>query len=225
MSEIILSTTNVGSHMWKMNHENSDTDLFTIYVADTKEYLMGIANLDSTSKSNGLTGKDKVEEVRHEIGHVIEQLLTGNVNFLWGVLSPIIIYPKQTFDAFAQHPEDLEPFQTLRDIVKDNLAKNSYNSIHGLAIANKRKYLDSVGCPEDVKKKKVKIILRTLNFGINILRGNGSLFDKIADDLDIQIVEPWIQELENVYRDSQLPESPNPEPFRQYLFDLRMRNL
>ena len=69
-----ISVTNVGSHMWRMNHENSDIDLGIIYVTSTSEYLRGTAFVDSKQytegdedwiRTGGQEGKER--ESRHRL--------------------------------------------------------------------------------------------------------------------------------------------------------------
>jgi hypothetical protein len=244
MTETELSVTNVGSHMWKMNHENSDTDLFQIYVADTKQILRGEFDFihSSSETNNGKTGKYKVEIVRHEIGKVISELLDGNVNFLWGVMSPIIInelgYTSVKVNNtihLVDKPRCLEdnPLFTygsylgdLKRIVIANPCKGCYNSIRGLAIANKKKYINDSNIDLTIKKKKTKIILRTLRFGINYLKGHGFLFDRPPEgNFDMELINPWIMELDNAYKSSLYPEKPNEKMFRDFLYYVRMVGL
>jgi hypothetical protein len=250
MVDTELSVTNVGSHMWKMNHENSDTDLFQIYVTDTKELLRG--NFDyvhsSSSSNNGKQGKEKVEIVRHELQKVIVELIDGNVNFLWGVMSPIVLNQigytisldgEPTYGSSDYYiPEHMAKFPLpyplfsygtylgdLKRIVIANPSKGIYNSIRGLAIANKKKYLDDPEISVEVKEKKVKIILRTLKFGINYLRGQGFIFEKPDDAFNNDLVKSWLQELDSAYRESLYPEHPDQTMFRDFLYHVRMVGL
>lgn len=235
MSDTELWTTNVGSHMWKMNHENSDTDLFQVYLTDTKELLKGNFdyNHSSSSSSNGKLGKDKVEIVKHELQKVINEVINGNVNFLWGVMSPIVLnetsckyttegqfalpYPFFSYDSYLDD---------LRSIVMANPSKGIYNSTHGLAIGNKKKYLENPDIDSIVKQKKMKIIWRTCMFGINYLNGYGFRFDKPAiTQFAPKDIDEIIIDLDSAYKNSSLPEKPDQAMFKDYLYYIRTAGL
>ena len=115
-----LFTTEIGSTIWQMRHPKSDTDLFRVYVASTEEILKGTPNTKSK-----FTQEDNTDIALHEIGKVVEQLLKGNFNFLVGVMSPLTVSViRQPLKRF---------YLKLEDIVKENVSKNWYHSIHGLA--------------------------------------------------------------------------------------------
>lgn len=237
-----LFITNVGSHMWGMEHDKSDVDLFRCYQAPSESFLLGnrhdgghqILKLDG--KEYGYT--DKLCDISSfEIGHVIKQLLKGNVNFLWGVMSPNIV-------------DDSEELQRLRKIVEENVAKNCYDSINGLTISNTKKYFfDSgfIGCnvkdwlqfgfyknsmtykedetiSDSVDLKKLNVICRTLLFGIHVLRGDGFVFEKTNTKSLGELKELYERFLVD-YDYCRLPKKPDEVPFNDYLLDLRMEDL
>jgi predicted nucleotidyltransferase len=108
----IIAETNVGSHLWKMQHKDSDIDLFQIYVEPTKNILNGTAKKASYFKQ-----KDNHDYAIHEAEKVVAMLLQGNINFVVGVCSPLI--NKTTVE-----------FDVLREITMNNLSKNCFHSIN-----------------------------------------------------------------------------------------------
>lgn len=150
----ILWQTNVGSTMWGMNKPDSDTDIFEAYIVDTKELLRGRAKTESYQKHYPDTNTDVTG---HEVGTIIQQLLKGNMNYLWGVTSPITILQKDT------------TLDRLFDIVKRTVAKNCVNSIRGMVIGNYNKYIlygSNNTCTGEEMVKKCNMMCRSLDFGM-----------------------------------------------------------
>lgn len=199
MTENILFRTKIGSHVWGMNHKGSDTDVFEAYVAPTEDILKGVADIKSK-----FIQKDGVDIARHEVGKIVDQLLKGNINFIIGVKSPII------------ERDSLELFQLSR-IVKETIAKNCYYSIHGLAVHNYKKYIESGTDPSERRCNK---ILRVLKFGQRILDGEGIAFKKVEKGTPDKIEEGiWI--LDRAFKTSSLPNKPTEAPFRDWLYMVR----
>jgi predicted nucleotidyltransferase len=215
-----LFVSNVGSHMWQMNHSKSDIDLFNCFKYDNYSILSGIKKPKSfqyndTPEWEWKYHATRVDEVQHEIGILIQQLLKSNVNFLWGVMSPIPI---------SCHPHfQLKRLQT---IIKDNLSKQVYHSIHGLAVHNFKHYLNDAFPPlekDEKLMKKARIIMRTLNFGINLLLEEEFLFESIGYTTK-DIIENMIDALDTAFFESNLPAKiPNPDQFYDFLYDTRMK--
>lgn len=203
----IISINNVGSHMWKMNHANSDNDLGLIYVAQTKELLRGTAIMCSKQTE---IGND--DWTIHEVGKVVEMLIKGNVNYVWIVTSPLIMF-------------ETKYSRKLKEIYESNMSANIYHSIRGLAKKNFKKYLvdGNLAEGEGLAKieKKRKIIVRTLKFGINVLNGNGLQYETITEELDNAKVLKYMEELDKAYESTKLPEKPVEEPYRDFLEDVR----
>ena len=235
----VLFRTIVGSHMWNQQHEKSDKDMFECYIVDTRSILLG--NRHDKGKH---TKRDNEETTSHEIGKVIKELLKGNINFLWGVTS----------NKFDFVNTNIDPnMWDLRKIVRENLSKSTVHSIRGFAIHNLKHWfgieldvVHSVGqfrkgyiivekslprlTPKDKKYWKIlNTCARTLDFGIRLLRHNGDGFYCYFDNPrsakspgDILLL---LGELEEAYRESSLPEKPDPKPFEDFLIDIRKREL
>lgn len=205
---IKLWRTQVGSHLWKMNHEGSDNDYFAVHITPTEDILNGsITKL--SSKVMKIKGDDYVS---HEVGKVVDELIKGNINFLIGIMSDIIVYDRSCY------------LYELRDLIKEyGQTKACVHSIKGLAIHNYTKFI--LGNENDPNiSKKCKIINRSLVFGINLLNGNGFQFNPVMVNTPKHVCNIFRIFNESV-ENSKLPETINPKPFRDWLYNLRLDEL
>lgn len=198
----IIAETVVGSHIWSMNYKDSDTDIFQVYMESTRKILDGTARNKSSFKQI-----DGVDVSIHEVRKVVNMLLAGNINFMVGVLSPIMI---TTTDEFKE----------LKQLVKNNLAKNCYHSINGLAIHNQMKYEGT----DKMTTKRWNQIIRSLEFGIRILSGEGVKFVPVKGGCK-QLFQAKLMTLQTAFNTSPLPEKPNEKPFRDWLYSVRIKEL
>ncbi len=195
----IIAETNVGSHVWKMNHKGSDIDLFQIYVEPTKDVLNGTAK-----KKSYFNQKNGIDIALHEAEPTINQLMKGNINFIVGVCSPLI-------------NKTSREFEILRNITLHNLSKNCFHSIHGMAVNNYEKF----GRAEKLTEKKWNQLVRVLDFGIRVLNGEGVRFDPVTGGCKEVYVQK-LDQLAEAFNTSKLPERPNIEVFRTWLYDVRL---
>lgn len=221
-----LWTTIIGSHMWGMEHPGSDTDFMEVYIADSKEFLKG----NYRKYEGGIEIKDsdkKIDITRYEIGFFIRQLIKGNCNFIWGLFSPLVVYDFSTPCYFQLYGEP-EILYELREIFMNNLSKACYHSIRGLAVKNAKKYLTKDKY-SDKWQKKLKLICRTLIFGVILLELgeiNFELSFYLGDGpLNISDYEYWLDKLDKVYETSDLPAKTDEKPFLDFLLKLRLRDL
>ena len=195
----IIGETIVGSHVWKMNHKDSDVDIFQVYVEPTRR------TLDATASKRSLfIQKDNHDYAIHEAEQVVEQLLKGNINFIVGILSPEINVTS-------------DPFNELRKITETNLSKNCFESIKGMAMHNQLKF-EKAG---KMTEKKWNQLIRILDFGIRILDGKGAKFEPVSGGFK-GIFEVRLAHLQTAYDKSHLPEKPKADPFRDWLYNLRL---
>jgi len=244
-----LFSTEVGSRMWRMEHEHSDFDRNVVYVTDSREFLLG-------ERMQGKQVQNKEENTDYtyyEIGMLIRGLMSGNVNYLWTVMSPICLEQYRT------------SFTELRDVVSTNLSKDYYRSISGFASHNMYHFITGETKSKEIKeiqekqktgplvlgeqfklveehvkrqqkatreidresllfKKKLNVIGRTLKFGINLLLWHKAMFEKV-DIKDEKELYDLKNELDKAYVNCTLPEKPNPEPFEKYLIKWRLHKL
>jgi len=201
----VLFSTNVGSHIWTMNHPGSDVDLFVAYQAPSTDFLTGRAHDRS---HHSIQGKD--DRSSHEIGKVVEEVLKGNVNFLWGVFSPI------------QISDEGNVLEGLIALARKNLSRQCFNSINGLGVHNYKKYVES---GKDTSQKRCNIIARTLRFGITLLR-QGEFEFKPVRDVKPEDIPKLLEEIQAAEKESCLPEHPTArDEFYAWLLDLRVRDL
>jgi len=211
-SEIFTNTlelfkTNIGSHIWKMNHKDSDEDISIVYAMNSRDFLLG-----KKIKGKQLYDVNGQDIVYYEIENVIEQLLKGNVNYIWSVMSPIII--KEYHSALKQ----------LRQIVSANLSKSTYNSISGIVKHNIYHFIKNGDKNSQQYQKKLNFIGRSIKFGINLLTWGKCMFQKVDIKSEKELWELKNQ-LDIAYKNSNLPDKPNPKPFEEYLIKFRLYKL
>jgi predicted nucleotidyltransferase len=208
MEKIILFKTIVGSRLWKMEKPDSDYDYFVGYMIPTKDYLTGKRAINKQEIN------EKEDVSSHEIGTIIDGLLAGNINFFVGVLGIEV--------------EAKEQFHELQILIKKNRAKNIYNSIHGIATNNYKKYIQGKENPDE---KRVKNILKMLELGINYFDTGNFVFEKqryfdiwSAKDL-AKLIDTKVKELEERYKFSFYPESLPKKELNEWLLKTRLAYL
>ena len=206
MDEILLETV-VGSHIWQMATPDSDMDIFRVYKAPTRDILLG--KVPRSKFEEKIDGKDITY---HEIGTVYHQILKSNINFVIGLFSPIVVQKPLgnmiKFLIYARHVVDSQ----------------IYNSIHGMAISNYKKYgMEQYGdrIPEATYNK----ILRFVQFGIDFLKTNEFQFKPFRNGNE-ELMRMKIQELDEAYQDCKHPStmSYTVEKLADVLIDIRMEN-
>lgn len=211
MEYIDLWTTEVGSAMWGMFQPGkSDHDYITVRACATRDILKGY-RIHETWEQVKYMGDDEVEidESFIEIGHLVNYLMKGNVNYLWAVTSPIVI---------RDHPL----LEHLKRIVLNNPSRLPYHSLSGMTKSQK---LDETKRPRLAGGKGYRTAARTALFGCKLLRD--WTFDyKVPEtlvnlDISLEDVETYTAELDNAYTESTLPDSINEENFRQFLYGVR----
>ena len=200
-----LFSTLVGSHVWRMNHAESDIDLFVCYVAPSTDFLIGKTH--NKSHSSNIDGVDRSSS---EIGKVVNQLLKNNINYLIYVLSPRVEFTT---------PEH----KRLVDLTHMNLHKGCLGSINGLAYGMYRRYIEeNKGDTQKVRRT----ILRTLNFGTALLKEGVVEFTQVLHDVEIPELDEAFETLDLAYENSVLPEEPlHKDKMIDWLLSVRMQNL
>ena len=230
----ILFRTIVGSHMWGQHHSESDKDMFECYIFDSRSFLIGNRH-DGCHRHDA----DNVETQSCEIGHVIRELLKGNVNFLWGVMSP-------KWDLVTTN---IDPtFFDLRSVVQSNISRATVNSIRGFAIHNLKHWFGIIldrlvsidgyvhyivaerklpRLTENDKKywKILNTCARTLGFGIKLLTEGVLDFENPIGAKTIGDITGLLNKLETSYEDSALPDKPDLKPFEEFLLWTRFNDL
>jgi hypothetical protein len=182
----ILFETVVGSHLWGMEHEGSDIDIFRCILMDSKSVLKGGKVGNSNYSEYG-----KIDMQVMELGHLIDLLSDNNYNAILYVMSPHVRF----FNG--------NTLENLRSILTyEGLSKQVFHSIHGLGVSNNRKYIVS---GLDASEHRCNIICRSLQFGINLLNDGTVRFAKFEGGTPAK-VESLIIELEHAFDASKLPE-------------------
>jgi len=199
-----LFVTNVGSHMWQMNHPGSDLDLFVAVLAPTKSILRGEFDDQSRVEYSGPTDRQY-----HELGRIVNQVLRNNWNYLSGVMSPIVV-------------KDWSRLSELRRLAAMNYSKRAYHSIKGLAEHNYEKYIVS---ERDDSAKRCNTIARTIIMGCKLLR-EGVIEYRPITGTSPKDIPKFIDELDLALKESPLPDDPKHEDeLREFLYDVRVSSL
>ena len=213
-----LFITEVGSYMWGMENETSDHDFFNCYSESTKKILRGeyIAvtkpNTKLVAKDTFYPGKCEYDEQSMEIEHLINLLVKGNINAMWAVMSPIVFN------------DNYGVLEKLRRIVDENPSSSIINSIGGMAFSQQK---DAVKRAETRDpQKSLKTAYRTYSFGIEYLKSGDCCFKfDIPDVVDSDMLNVKKIELVSEFNRTKLPSVVNQEPFREFLYNFRMRML
>lgn len=197
-----IFTTVVGSHMWGMEHERSDVDIYTCYVDDIHNLLSGRKLPDTKFKQYM-----NFDVTSIELSNLIGGLIKSNPNYVYAVMTPIVI---STSGFHAQ----------LKDIVIDTISLDMYNPIRGLAIHNYKKYIEN---GLDISQKRLKTIARTIKFGCNLFDNGEICFEPYTKDVTVDDILKMLDELEIAYTKNygQLPEHTDEEPYRYWLEKVR----
>ncbi len=198
----------VGSHMWGMENEESDIDLVMIYIAPTRSILRGERIRSTIRQEIAARGGEVYDTLGWEIGHLINQLIKGNVNAIWYVTSPLRVMPS--------------PIQEeLSCLVQANLCRETYQSIKGMAESQIKSETGASRKPG----KGYRTALRTINFGIALLSEARICFAPILHTPKAGEVSEKMRQLEEAYESSRLPDLPDEDAFREFLLQRRMEDM
>ncbi len=215
----ILFVTEVGSRMWGMEKFASDYDLFHCYQQPAREYLRTSTFEKSRPARKYTEGRDthphlfeerEIDAQYMEIGHLVNLLKKGNVNAIWAVCSPVV---HQQSAALAE----------LKEITLNNLSRASYASIKGMAMSE----LSDATKRKDVRdpQKSLQTCVRTLWFGHTLLTGGGVYFAPVMKDVTEADCQHEFDLLEVAYETKKVKEKPDPIPFDDFLFRIRMKEI
>lgn len=206
-----LFISSVGSHMWGMNSQESDIDLVMIYIAPTRSLLRGEKIMPTMRQQITARGGEIYDTFGWEIGHLINQLIKGNINAIWYVTSPLVIKP-----SIIQ--------EELSALVRANLCRQTYHSIKGMAESQIRSEEKSADKPR-IAGKGYRTALRTINFGMKLLLEGKICFAPVLHAPGAEEVMEKLQQLDEAYASSLLPDRPDENAFREFLLRLRLENL
>jgi len=197
----------VGSHMWGMQNEVSDIDLVMIYIVPTRSILRGERVLHTVRQEIAARKGEIYDTLGWEIGHLINQVIKGNINAIWYVNSPLVIKP-----SIVQ--------EELSALVQANLCKETYHSIKGMAESQ----IKSEEKPK-ITGKGYRTALRTINFGIRLLSEGRICFAPVLHTPGAREVMEKMGQLQEAYEASRLPDLPDEDAFRDFLLRLRLEEM
>jgi uncharacterized protein len=198
----------VGSHMWGMQSPESDIDLVMIYIAPTRAILRGDRISLTVRQQITTLGGEIYDTLGWEIGHLINQLIKGNVNAIWYATSPLVIKPSNIQEELSA-------------LVQANLCRQTYHSIKGMAESQIKSEEKPAENPK-IAGKGYRTALRTLNFGIELLSEGRICFAPVLRTPGAEQVMEKVRRLEEAYAASPLPDRPDENAFREFLLRLRL---
>lgn len=187
-SNEILFRTNVGSHMWKMNQENSDTDIFECYILPTKEILKGKIPGNHFTQDE----ENRIDIQRQEISKLTSEIIKSNINYIGYIFSPIVL-------------EGVEFLERYRNLARKVISKQVYFSIKGMALHNYKKYQKN-GVDNNDEKAWNKIV-RVLRFGTFLMETGIITFSPINGST-VDTFDYWMQRLDEAQRTGNLQDEP-----------------
>jgi predicted nucleotidyltransferase len=204
--------------MWGMEEFASDYDRVHIYQVPTRSVLEGRKISVTRPQKQYTDGQGRLIDASFmEVGHLVKLLISGNINAIRAVTSPLVIDDP----AGAREP--------LRKVVVSTLSRQSYHSIRGLAESQASDAFGNRGRKNP--EKPYFTAIRTLLFGQRLL-GEGvpdyRVMDSLSRDPDTTPADCYAAEvvrLDEVFRESRLPLVPDDRPFRDLLFSLRTEDL
>ena len=214
----ILFITEVGSRMWGMEEFASDYDRVHIYQVPTRSILEG-RKISVTRPQKQYTDEQGrlIDASFMEVGHLVKLLISGNINAIWAVTSPLVI-------------EDLVGVrEPLRKVVVSTLSRQSYYSVRGMAESQALDAFRDRG--RENPEKPYLTAIRTLLFGQRLLSEgvpDYRVMDGLTWDPEITPEDRYAAELvllDEVFRECQLPLVPDDRLFRDLLFSLRTEDL
>jgi predicted nucleotidyltransferase len=222
----LLWKTKVGSHLFSANHAGSDYDMVEVYAIPTKDLLRGVNHGGGSHERHELHADGTPQDIQsHEAAKLVNEYLKGNINFMLAVWSPLVEEEALTMDANfdGSYRRKQSWLGTFRHIARANMAKNVLHSSVGIAhhmVADGHKGVFT----EQEMQKKYRLALRILYFAGNWMLGLGPMFFPVPADVKRteQDLLEVIAEVEKIHDLSALPETPNPEPFRDWLYNVRM---
>lgn len=207
-SHEILFKTNVGSHMWKMNNEDSDLDVFECYILETREILKGRVPTSHFTQDI----ENKIDTQRQEISKVTSEIIKSNLNYIGYIFSPIVL-------------EGNEFLERYRILARRVISKQVYFSVRGMAYHNYRKYHDEVG--DKLDERKWNKIVRVLKFGTTLMRTGEIEFSPITG-CSIDCYDYWLNALDDAKEIGELQYEPNEEDVNNlwnFVIDERIKRL
>jgi predicted nucleotidyltransferase len=207
MNRKIIFESVIGSHMWTMDDEQSDIDIFRVVVAPTVDIALNSTNLKSKHTEYKL-GWQKLDYAEHEIGVVVQQLIKNNLNFILGLFSPLVLFTT-------------DPIRTLKQAARKALSKRMFHSINGMAKHNYRKYIESEKDNTVCRRDK---IMRVLNFGITLLK-TGVIEMKLSNGATEDDIMLGIVSIQEAYDSSTLQDNADKGELIGWLRDYRTKNV
>lgn len=202
--------TEIGSRMWGMATPTSDSDREYVYIVPTRDILSGRYPGHRVVAKKFVEDGVQVDAQFKEIGHIITQLIKGNINAVWSVTTPNVI-------------AGTAGFRQLRRVTLANLSKHIYPSIHGYATAMIRD-ADRVTEPVALRKRR-RAAYRIANQGVELFSVGKIRYQPAPDEVTPAMLNEILIALADAYATTDLPDTGDADAFHEFLYDVRMVEL
>lgn len=206
----IVSVTEVGSQMWQMSDLSSDHDMVIIYQEDTRDILSGRGISNTLPCKHHVMINDQEYDFSYlEIGHFCNNLKKGNINMIWALLSPIVVY------------QDMFIVSLQREIEKCHTADIVPSGV-GMVTSQMRDVVKRA----DVRppEKSLKTAYRTARFVLNHLVTGEWKFNPILKDVTEEDVNDMIDNIRTIETNGDFGHMPK-NYIESWLLHTRMCNL
>jgi predicted nucleotidyltransferase len=211
----VLQITETGSFMWAMqnftdDHGTSDHDLIVIYRASTKDILKG-RSINSTlpCKHHIMIDGQEYDFSYLEIGHFCHQLKKGNVNMIWALLSPLVVYKQPVM-------------HVLHDIISQVHTADIVSSGIGMTLSQLKDVTKRA--EQRSPEKSLKTAYRTANFVLNHLTTGKFEFEPVLFDVTETDVMDLIDDIKTLELNDDYDKMPT-ESIEQWIYQLRVVSL
>jgi predicted nucleotidyltransferase len=205
--KIFVAAVEMGSRIWGMQKSGSDRDILIIYAEPTVDILSGRVTRPSMPNKHGSIIEGRRYDFSFvEIGVLVNRIKKGEITAIWSTTSPIV-YRETSY------------YTLLTDIVKRHPIKGVCPSLIGMARGN---LAGSESSPtKTAAQKKIAIAYRNALFGGVLLTEKRYDYGVPVRKVSETEVMMALDNLEQMYFLSSLPDQYDPHELEQYLLDFR----
>lgn len=205
--KIFVAAVEMGSRIWGMQKSNSDRDILIIYAEPTVDILSGRITRPSMPNKHGSIIEGRRYDFSFvEIGVLVNRIKKGEITAIWGATSPIV-YRETSY------------YTILSDLIKKHPIKGVCPSLIGMARGN---LAGSESSPtKTAAQKKIAIAYRNALFGGVLLTEKRYDYGVPVRKVSETEVMMALDNLEQMYFLSSLPDQYDPHELEQYLLDFR----
>ena len=202
----ILYVTEIGSRMWGMATPTSDSDREYVYIVPTRDILSGRYPVHVTKVKKFVEHDVHVDAQFKEIGHIVAQLIKGNINAVWSVTTPNVLIDSQWL-------------KQLKMVTTTNFSKQNYPYLHGYATAMIRQTATERD-PDKLRKRR-RSAYRIADQGVELFSVGKIRYHPAPDDVTPAMLDEIMIALTNAYANTDLPDMCDATMFHDTLYAIR----